>query len=240
MSPSVHGDRAKHMVERQTSSTEPLDASLRRLFDPPPPQRFDAIVADARRTLERRGPGRRLRRLAVAAAIAGGLIGGWLIVDASGRLSGRRGYEPPPWRSFETVYRDEIAAGFQPRWVCETDEEFAATFGDRFGQKLLLAQLPDEIQAVGLSYAHTLTRRTIHLLAQVQGQPVLVFVDQPGRGGEAAMTQAGGLSLHRRQLGRLVLFELSPFDEPLLLGGFYDPDAPGRPSAERNAEGESP
>ncbi len=228
------------MVERQTSPTEPLDASLRRLFDPPPPQRFDAIAAEARRTHERRRPRRRLRRLAVAAAIAGGLIGGWLIVDASGRLSGRRGYEPPPWRSFEMVYRDEIGAGFQPRWVCETDEEFADTFGDRFGQKLLLAPLPDEIQAVGLSYAHTLTRRTIHLLAQVQGQPVLVFVDQPGRGGAAAMTQAGGLSLHHRRLGRLVLYELSPFDEPLLLGGFYDPDAPGRPSAERNAEGESP
>ncbi len=230
------------MVEHRKPSSEPLDASLRRLFAPPPPQLLDAIAADARRTHERRAPARRLRRLAAAAAIAGGLIGGWLIVDASGRLGGRRGYEPPPWRSFETVYRDEIAAGFQPRWVCETDEEFATTFGDRFGQRLLLAPLTDEIQAVGLSYAHTLTPRTIHLLARVQGQPVLVFVDQPGRGGAAAMTQAGGLSLHRRRLGRLVLYELSPFGEPLLLGRFYDPDAPGsgQPTAESNSEGESP
>ncbi len=230
------------MVERQTPSSEPLDESLRRLFAPPPPQQLDAIAADARRMHERREPARKLRRLAAAAAIAGGLIGGWLIVDTSGRLSGRRGYEPPPWRSFEMVYRDEIDTGFQPRWVCETDEEFAATFGDRFGQRLLLAPLPDEIQAVGLSYANTLTRRTIHLLARVQGQPVLVFVDQPGRGSAATMTQAGGLSLHRRRLGRLVLYELSPFGESLLLGRFYDPDAPGtgQSTAESNAEGGSP
>ena len=230
------------MVEHRKQPAEPLDASLRRLFAPPPPQRLDTIAADARRTHERRAPARRLGRLAAAAAIAGGLIGGWLIVDASGRLGGRRGYEPPPWRSIETVYLDEIAAGFQPRWVCETDEEFAATFGDRFGQRLLLAPLPDEIEAVGLSYANTLTPRTIHLLARVQGQPVLVFVDRPGRGGAAALTQVGGLSLHRRRLGRLMLYELSPFGEPLLLWRFYDPDAPGsgQPTTKSNAEGESP
>ena len=74
------------------------------------------------------------------------------------------------------------------------------------------------------------------------GVAAIAFVVGVLVGGAAALTQVGGLSLHRRRLGRLMLYELSPFSEPLLLWRFYDPDAPGsgQPTTKSNAEGESP
>lgn len=203
-------------VERQHA----IDAALRRVLDPPPPRRLDALVDEVMRRADRARP---RRVLPVAAAVAAAALGALLIWQTLG-VRGGRGYEAPPWRSLETVYRDEAAGSFEPRWVCETDAEFAAIFGDRFGQRLLLRDLPGGVESVGLSYCHSLSTGTTYLLARAGGSPVVVFVDRIERDHRPAPLSPD-LHLHRRTIGQLVLYEVSTQESPVLLDRFYDPDA---------------
>ena len=202
-----------------------IDESLKRTMQPPSQQRLDAIADAACRAFEATpavSSGLRgLRRLALAASIAGAVLGGSLIWRALAPRGG--GYERQAWASFETVYRAEVAGGLEPLWVCETDEEFGSTFADRFGQKLLLAQLPAGTEALGLSYCHSLTPRTTYLLATAQGRPVIVFIDLAEHDRGRARPDVGDLNLYRREVGRLVLYEVSGLETPILLDHFYNP-----------------
>ncbi len=162
------------------------------------------------------------RRLAVAAVLALGVIGVW-------RIWGFFQPKPPgeyPHRvqkPMHKAYWDKVASGFAPDWVCKTDEEFASTFERRFGQPLLLASVPEGISAVGLAYPNTITPRTIALLARVHGEEVVVFVDRLRADPGQSLPQGSGLNLHRRRVGKLVLYELSRLDRPFLLELFYQP-----------------
>ena len=207
-----------------------IDASLRRLFVPPAQPVLDRIVD---RAVERIRPAvrpgfRSIRRLAAAAAIAAALVGGWQIWRAVGPGAGApAAYRHQPWRSLDTVYRDTVAGGFEPAWVCADDREFTLTFRSVHHQGLLLAETPPHIAAVGLSYCNSITPRTICVMARVHGEPVIVFVDGVER--DTGQTHpSGGLNVFRRQIGRLVLYELSPLAEPSVLPLFYDPDVENR------------
>ena len=207
-----------------------VDGALRRLFHPPSQERLRSIVDGAR---EATGNGSALRRpwplatrrLAVAAGLAAAVLGLWQIwaVLGPGGPPAGPGYEGQPWRNLETVYRDTIAEGFQPAWVCKDDAEFAQTFWGLYRQKLLLAELPTDVAVLGLSPCNTITRRTTSVLARAGGREVMAFVDWTHRDWE--LDPVPGFHLFRRPVGRLVLYELTPLDHPSLLGSFYDPDA---------------
>jgi hypothetical protein len=125
------------------------------------------------------------------------------------------------------VYGDTVAAGFEPAWVCADDREFALTFKSLHHQGLLLADPPPQIETLGLLYCNSITHRTIGVLFRVDGKPVIVFVDQVER--DAVQPRPFvGLNVFRRQIGRLVLYELSPLAEPSVLPLFYDPDVENR------------
>ncbi len=205
-----------------------VDRALRAAMAPPPREALRAIADRAIRAAAARPrrARRRLVALAAAASFAGLILGAWLLA-AAGRGLGGGGYSALPWRSVETVYREETAAGFRPRWRCRTDEEFARTFEGRFGQGLLLAKLPDGVEALGLAYGHTLTSATVYLLARAHGRPVLVFVDRVERDVRPQLEAGCGLHLSRRVVGRLVLYELSPLERPALLEYFHDPGRAG-------------
>jgi hypothetical protein len=214
-----------------TELEQSIDAALRRLFEPPPQAGLDAIAdrafaqIRAASDLRRRG----VRWLAAAAAIAAACVGTWQIWRAVGPPSRPpAAYRQQPWRSLETVYRDTVAAGFEPRWVCADDREFALTFRSLHHQGLVLADTPPSIEAVGLSYCNSITPGTIGVLVRVDGKPVVVFVDRVERdAGQPRPPE--GLNLFRRQIGRLVLYELSPLQEPSVLPWFRDPDEENRP-----------
>lgn len=208
-----------------------IDAALRRLFEPPPPAALDAIadriLGRLRFPVVRRGRG--VRRLAAAAAIVGAVLGTWQIwqvVGPPGRPSG--GYRQLPWRSLDAVYRDTVAAGFEPGWVCADDREFALTFRSLHHQGLVLSGMPPQVEPVGLLYCNSITPRTIGVLVRVGGEPVIVFVDRVERDATQPRPPPG-LNLFRRQVGRLVLYELSPLREPSVLPWFRDPDEEIRP-----------
>ncbi len=208
-------------VERQRA----IDSALKRISSPPESARLAAIADDA----IRRGrdgartvaaPARRLRRtLAVAAAVAAGLAGAYLAVDTVLSRWGRPAYVTPPVVTMETVYRTEVARGLKPLWRCENDEEFGRAFAERFGETLLLAALPEGIEALGIGYCHCLTPRTTYVLANVRGTAVVVFVDRIEA--DAPQTPPEGLNVFRQQFGSLVLYEMTPLPEPALLPDFY-------------------
>lgn len=215
--------RLREMVERQGA----IDSSLSRLFAPP---QADRVVAGVKAARERSGAvqvglreggvrrarPRLVRRGLAAAVIAMVGVGGWLVWQAWFASEEIR-FGPLPWRSLTTVYYDSIKDGFEPEWVCETDEEFEHTFSYKLRERLHLYDVPEEIQAVGLSYCNSITVDTVYLLARVRGKEVIVFVDRAESDGGQTLGPESELNLFRDRVGDLVLYELTPLDEPYVM-----------------------
>ncbi|MHC4415280.1 MAG: hypothetical protein ACYS0G_08355 [Planctomycetota bacterium] len=207
-----------------------IDEGLKRLMQPPSRERLRAIADRAvGRARPERGTPRRgwrpvARRLAVAAALAGGALGAWQIWEFL-RADSRAGspYKQQPWRSLAAVYGDALVDGFRPAWICDDDQEFEDAFRTAYRQRLRLAELAPDTAVLGLSYCNSITPRTTCLLARARGRDVMVFVDRVER--DVDQPPPAGLHLFRRQVGKLVLYELSPLDEPAFLERFYGPDA---------------
>lgn len=195
------------------------DALCRRYRIPDPTPTLDVIhAANTRSSIKHR------HRIAwrLAAGIVFALAGVWVVSYAMQQPSASNSSPYTP-RTMVQAYHDAIATGFKPAWKCETDQQFMDTFQRKLGLPLLLADDSPEIEPVGLSYGNTLSRGTVHVLARVRGEPVVVFVDRIDRDA-AQVTASNGLHLHRGQIDGLVLYELSPFPEPRLLDLFHIPD----------------
>ncbi len=213
-----------------------IDAAVRRRFTP---SASDALVAHVRQAAAVNGrpgvavrmqkPPRRRHWLAVAALLALTCVSGWQIISYLRPQPVFDPYAGQHYRTFETVYRDELADGFAPDWVCESDEIFAQTFQKQLGQPLLLAQLPPGDAMVGLAYCNSLSRRTIHMLARAGHASVLVFVDKIDFDARPTVAAESGLNLFRRELGTLVLYELTPLPAPRFLDAFYIPAREAQP-----------
>lgn len=122
-------------------------------------------------------------------------------------------------RSMEQIYRDEVSHGFEEYWVCDEESRFAATFFLRHGQALQLANLPAGVRMKGLSYLAGLSRDTTAMLAVADGKEVLVFIDRKFQDRPVAVSPEQGNELHRfrKELGNLVLYEITPWSEPKVL-----------------------
>ncbi len=228
------------VYQRKIESDEPLrdqvelqqdiDQSLRRLFAPPSADRVTAGIAEVRQSKSHKLPapakrdwGAVPRRLAAAAAIVAGVFGGWLTWNALQPSSVSNPYGP--WRSIEVVYADSVANDMEPEWICDTESEFADSIRSHFGQAAVIPfELPDGMAALGLAYGNSISRRTVYLLAEVNNEPVIVFIDRVEADPGPTVDESSGLNLFKRRLGLLVLYELSPLEEPTLLQLFYDPD----------------
>ncbi len=221
-----------------------IDAALGRLYDPPDAQRVAAELArsngrasasgaHADRTTDANAaspgastndsPPRPFRSRAVMWRLAA-----MITLAAVGVVAIRLWLAPPPLatdpypisetpRPMTEVYHAEVAAGFEPQWVCETDEEFAGWYRKQVGRPLTLAALPSGVRAAGLSIDNVFSRRTIYLLAEVEGAPVIVFADRVENDETPRVPPDSDLRLFRRQLGGVVLYELTPLDQPYLL-----------------------
>ena len=208
-----------------------IDGSLRRLFDPPLERRSEEVIAAAclRRQQGSRsgGPAVRLvRRLAVAAVLALGVFSTWQIYQFWRSEKSPKPGDLRPWRSLETVYRDVVAGGFKPEWVCENDRQFATFVWSQFGQGLLLAAARQGVAAVGWSYCNSLTPNTAALLARVDRERVIVFVDRAESASRPSVSAESGLHLFHRRVGGLILYELTPLGESHLLDLFYEFEPP--------------
>jgi hypothetical protein len=215
---------ARRMVELQGE----IDQRLRRLFAPPEVTvgEVGRWVAGVPRPVRRpAGEGTRGHRRwwlvasAVAAAVAWvGVVWQWMEAD---RIEP---YFQP--QSLGEIYQATVRRGFRPYYECKDNRRFALTFQQRQGVPLALAELPPGRRMVGLSYTGGLSRHTTAMLGYADQVPIMVFVDRlnedrPVVGGKLPQ----GLHLHRKQLGKLVMYEVSPLAQPMLLD-FLVIDAP--------------
>jgi hypothetical protein len=127
------------------------------------------------------------------------------------------------WYPMETIYRMETRKGFNPQWVCSTERELATTYWLQLNQPLAVP-IPPEKKGWGLSYYNTLSPKTVALLAKVNDTPVMVFADR--KEAEVLPAPDSNLHAHRRKVGEIVLYEVSPLPKPYLLDHFYVPDMP--------------
>jgi len=136
-------------------------------------------------------------------------------------------------RPLADVYHETVEFGFEPYYVCDEDDRFRDTFYYRHGQALRLVETPPGRRMVGLSYLHGISRHTTAMLARVDGEPVIVFVDQLDRDRPMkAPDPATGLHQFRRELGNLVMYEVTPRKQPVMMD-YLELSEP-TPSATRN------
>jgi hypothetical protein len=160
------------------------------------------------------------RRFAIAAAIILAGAGAWLLWQ-NVRPAPTGGYASGQWRSLETAYAELT----KPAWVCDSDAEFQGVFAGRFNQPLLFSDPPGEPAMAGLAYCHTLTRDTVCMIGSADANSrIVVFIDRLERDNHPTLADGSGLHLFRRELGKLVLYEISPKTTPTLLESFYIPD----------------
>ena len=208
-----HDPAIKADFELQSS----IDDSLRRQFhaEKPSDEQVQALLERTRTTEsmsatvgQRRwsSNGRRVVLVAIAALVA------WIIV--AWQLRDSKTNEPAfTPRSLVRIYEETIAKGFEPYYECRDDVRFAATFLDRQGQALKLAEMPANTYMLGLSYPGGLSRKTTAILCRVDEKPVMVFVDRLSVDRQSLSDErAADVRVIRRVQNRLVFYEITPFD----------------------------
>jgi hypothetical protein len=222
-----------HERRRAVETQQAIDAAIARTLAPPSEPALrgiaNAAVREHARAAGARAPSRprglRLvvpggRPLALAAALVLLVFGAWMIGEAlRPGPSGGNTYTPPPPRGLVAVYDEIVDGGFSPDFVCRDEAEFVSWFVDQFGAPLrLLDEVPADVAVLGLGYRRALSPETIELLVMTDDTPVVVFVDRRERDRpDLVPPPEAGLNGFRREVGPLVLYEVSPLDGPRVL-----------------------
>lgn len=115
------------------------------------------------------------------------------------------------------VYHQTVKDGFEPYYECHDDKRFADTFADRQGIPLHLTEMPEGSMMKGLSYLGGLSRETTAMLCDVEGDPVMVFVDRAENDRPAAAEENDPeLNIFRTERDGLVFYEVTPLDKPTM------------------------
>lgn len=225
----IDGERfAKDLdVQRQ------IDDRLRQLFTSRPPSHEQLVlqlrrgVATGQVPASSPQPNRRSWwGVAAVAAAAAMLVAA---VGLSLWLSGGRIDEPVfAARPLAEIYRETVASGFEPYYECHEADRFAATFDRRQGMPLALRPLPEGARMLGLSYPGGLSRDTTAILADVQGRPVMVFVDRAEVDQRLAASDVGPkLNVFRDERHGLVFYEVTPLPQAHVAGSLTPLDEGG-------------
>ncbi len=211
-------------LRREVEVQMQMDASLKRCHSTPD---IDTLLTRAHDTADEplRLPRWFIELGRIAALVAIGVMSTLLVQRVLGPGDEAHHEEEYAVVGLTESYHYVLEEGFEPLWRCETDEEFADTFEYRLGHPLVLGAVPTGVEAIGLSYSPAISYSTIALLATVDGQKVIVFVDHT----EIAEHQQPELTdpdlhLFQRQVDDLMLYEVTPLDKPKLLDSFKIPD----------------
>jgi hypothetical protein len=227
--------RSDPAVAAQVEAARRLEDSLRRRVVPPRLSlglEHAAPVERGAAPAPRDAPAPlRIGRVALIGALAAGVV--LAAAPVVHFLTLPEGSDRDRWLALttpEAVYRVQVEArGFEPEWICETDEEFAAAVEQRLGRPLLVRQDEPGISVLGWAYADgygrpIVSNQTMVLLVRVGDDPVLVFMDRAEADRPLDLSGELGLKLFRSEADGLVLYELTPRSEPAVLGLFFSPE----------------
>lgn len=224
------------MLRRQIEAQRMIDSSLSARFSPPvlvpPLPQVGSNGASHARPQSAPAPQRRRRILlhskwvAIAAVVMISLAT-WRIWKSFGTVDqpDSRYSEGRVYRPMDAVYRAEVRNGCKPEWLCRDEREFIMTFFQRLGHGMALASVPPGIEARGLSLTNTITPQSVYLLSKVDGNVVLVFVDRLEKDSPQKLADPS-LHLFRKELGPVVMYEVTPYPKPHLLDLMQIRDVP--------------
>ena len=207
-----------------------IDASLRSLYQFEPfdsaqeqelaRQAFRGAPAEkvSRASQRPHAPAKSSRPL-VAAVLAASL----LAITASGLWWMNQGSNDPVFvnRPVASLYQETVKTGFRPYYNCEDDQRFSDTFKFRHGIALKLAEMPEGTRMLGLSYLGGMSRGSTAMLGEVDGEKVIVFVDNAGSGKVDVSAPVGsGLNVFIEERDGLTFAEVTPLGSPKLIEFF--------------------
>lgn len=156
----------------------------------------------------------RLRRLAIAAVLVLGCAGAWAtyvhLTSPGDKLVGP-----------QEIYLALERANWTPEEVCTEGPAFAKYVQTRMGQPLSITARPG-VELVGWSYGdgydgRIVGEKTVVMLARVDGRGVAVLIDRASKDRSLSVPMGSGLHIFRRVIGSLVVYEVTPWDKPMIL-----------------------
>lgn len=193
-----------------------IDQSLRRLAPALPIELPEALPSAPKPAPSIAGKIRRTY-LVIAAAAAIILAAGiwYLVAKPPAPIDKPRLATPTTATGF---YLQLASHGYKPAWRCNTDAEFVDFLDKRFGDAFLVRSSPT-LAVIGWAYAErTVGEATAALLTKVGDDKVMLFVDTLGDDHAPPPPEpATGLRIFRAEVGKLVVYEISPRSEPSVL-----------------------
>lgn len=227
-----NGDLAEHrQLQRE------IDSTLDRVFAVPFPMELDVLdnvrlAAEAAVRAESRPRKSDLLWYAAAAALIFGVFFGgrgliWYSVE---RPIERRYTKMVKLSESQTTgtlaaYLQEQRDGFKPLWKCDNSFDFAGQVQRQLGQGLTYRAMPKHCEFLGMSHGRAISPWTMYFMAKVYGEDVIVFIDHVSRDPGQKLNRPG-YNLFKRQVGDLVLYELTPWRRSRLLEEFQAIELP--------------
>lgn len=200
-------------LRAEVAAHQQLEAMLREQYAESPAA-GQAIASAGQGDSSGRGGTRRIGRwwLGAAAAIAVAVaLWQWGLLTPS--------RQPRVGDKLVAEYAAQVAGGFVPKEVCTTNEAFVEWTMTAYGIGISPAALPASVQLLGWTKRDTLSSYTGVLLARVDGQEVIVFMDPSGLEASEASRSGQNLRVFTQRIGGLTLYEVTPSDRPAVLPG---------------------
>lgn len=202
----------------QNEADERIDAALRRSFALPDLSPLvSAVQAEAARPAARGWPRALPWLLALAAAAL--VVVGLLRAPAEDPDHGDGDAIAAQWVS---LYRDAVAMGFESPRCCEPALDLAESCRSRFASAVGLAA-DAEVRICGTPCDRP-AGGAVSMMARCGDSPVCLFVVPAESAPRFATRRYGDVSVHRRELGALAVFEVSHAETPRLLAKVYVPE----------------
>lgn len=136
---------------------------------------------------------------------------------------------PAGGMSAEDVYALEASRDWAIEHVCRTDREFAEYSLAKLGSALVAdASAVRGVEIVGWAgydidlRGSGLDGGACLIVARVEGAPVLVFLDPGGERNRLLTEGDEGLRVFRREVGPVSAYEVTPLEEPRVIGVFEE------------------
>ena len=163
-------------------------------------------------------PARRVlaRRLAAAAALLVAVLGWswWASVGSE------PGTAPTPGPPAGRIHAEAVLALADGLLACNSESQLAQTFRERYGQELHVRIDPTRLLVGPFACA---SWPSATLLVATLPDPVALLVDALDSDPRLTADIETGIRAHRREIGRLVVYELSRNDEPVCLDLLFTP-----------------